>query len=376
MIKTDGSNYSGTPQPDKITEIIKQYPVITHNGTDYIVTDRDNIYTLAKSTKGSRLVFTADASNVGKDRNFLISRALVHRGKARFHESQNYIVTEEGVVYKSTGELYNSEHAKTIAKETYPEKFTTEPIVPVNQITREFKLTEGQQLAAQEVVEYLEGRGKNSVICINGAAGTGKTTVIDYILEQMKEHGTLPYGPIVVSSISNQATSNLYNKIKSVPVSRQTIASFEGAAKVDETAEFEFSENLAKSIKRDEPAIMFVDEISMLGKKDFEILLHHVEQYGMKLVLLGDINQLPPIEKDENGFDRIQSVVFDEDQPIYHVHLSERVRQGEDSPILAYSDLYRTEGQSDNFEKTTTIEDNGAVIFDNGEVSKYISLFK
>ena len=372
LIATDGSNFSGTPQPNKVTAVKHQYPVISHNGTDY-----DNIYTLAKTAKGSRLVYTADASNVGKDRNFLISRAMVQRGQARYHSNQNYIVTESGSVYKTNGELYTADHAQQIARETYPEKFTTQPIVSTKAESKEFELTEGQKKVVSEVVDYLEGRGKNLVICINGAAGTGKTTVIDSVLEQMKINGTLPQdgSPIVVSSISNQATSNLYNKIGSVPVVRQTIASFEGATKVDETAEFKFSEGFAKSAKEFEPAIMFVDEVSMLGKKDFEVLLHHVEEYGMKLVLLGDINQLPPIEKDEKGFDRVQSIVFDEDRPISHVQLTERVRQGKDSPILAYSDLYRTEGKNTNFEKTTTIKDDGAVIFDNGEYSKYISLF-
>lgn len=188
LISTDGSNFSGTPQPNKVTAVKHQYPVISHNGTDYIVTNNDNIYTLAKTAKGSRLVYTADASNVGKDRNFLVSRAMVQRGQARYHSSQNYIVTESGSVYKTNGELYTAEHAQQIARETYPEKFTTQPIVPTtiqsDNTTSGIVLNSGQRDAVDGVLKFFRDPSDYEPVVVNGKAGTGKTTIVNEILKE------------------------------------------------------------------------------------------------------------------------------------------------------------------------------------------------
>lgn len=344
LIKTDGGNYSGTPQPDKITAIIKQYPVITHNGTDYIVTDRDNIYTLAKSTKGSRLVFTADASNVGKDRNFLISRALVHRGKARFHESQNYIVTEEGVVYKSTGELYNSEYAKTIAKETYPEKFTTEPIAPVHvepvvqndDTTLGIVLNQGQQDAVDGVLKFLNDPTDYEPVIVNGKAGTGKTTIVNEILKKYGKRQS-----VWIVALSHKAKQVLMDKISLENKDRYDVKGKTIAASQGKTLDFNTGRFADGDVDTNFPAIMFVDEASMVEDEAFVKFLDIVEKHKTKIVFLGDSGQLPPIEENEKGEYKHKP---SEISPVFKLSkqskLTERVRQGEDSPILPYADYY------------------------------------
>lgn len=183
-----------------------------------------------------------------------------------------------------------------------------------------------------------------------------------------------------MSAVSHQATLNIFNKID-VPgakIKPQTVASFNMSGKSDEGDNFSYNINDAMADKGPgEPKIMFVDEASMLTTNDVKILLHHASNYNMKLVFIGDINQLPPIENDPNtGQDILQSVVFDKKLPIKHVKLQERVRQGKDSPILEYSDQFRTEDRRDSSIKDTTIGKEGAVIFDGSSAEKYIECFK
>lgn len=344
LIKTDGSNFSGTPQPNKVTAVKYQYPVISHKGTDYIVTDKDNIYTLAKTAKGSRLVYTADASNVGKDRNFLISRALVYRGKARWDKSQNYIVTDTGVVYESNGELYNSDRAQQLVKETYPEKFTTEPIAPVyvepvvqtDDTTLGIVLNQGQQDAVDGVLKFLNDSTDYEPVIVNGKAGTGKTTIVNEILKKYGKRQS-----VWIVALSHKAKQVLMDKISLENKDRYNVKGKTIASSQGKTLDFDTGKFADGDTDTNFPAIMFVDEASMVEDEAFAKFLNIAEKHHTKIVFLGDSGQLPPIEENEQGEYKHQP---SEISPVFKLSkqskLTERVRQGEDSPILPYADYY------------------------------------
>jgi hypothetical protein len=72
-----------------------------------------------------------------------------------------------------------------------------------------------------------------------------------------------------------------------------------------------------------------IDESSMIDKNTLDLLREVANEAGFKIIFMGDIVQLPPVQEKGN------SKVFD----IKGAELTERMRQGEDSPIVEVTDI-------------------------------------
>jgi exodeoxyribonuclease-5 len=87
--------------------------------------------------------------------------------------------------------------------------------------------------------------------------------------------------------------------------------------------------------------IVVVDECSMVNEE----ALHHImskKPYRCKVIFSGDIGQLPPIREDQTYYRDHPSPTFQTSQ---RAVLLERVRQGEESPILPYADYFWNNSQ-------------------------------
>ena len=121
-----------------------------------------------------------------------------------------------------TGHRYSDPIQESqIYRAAYPEKFTTEPIVPAETVedktqSGEIQLTRDQKVALDAIVDYVKKPldPSNCAICINGFAGTGKTTLINYVLQELVDQGEQRTQGVVVSAVSHQATINIFNKIE------------------------------------------------------------------------------------------------------------------------------------------------------------------
>ena len=234
-------------------------------------------------------------------------------------------------------------------------------------------------------------RGGPRFVTIQGKAGTGKTTIINEIL---KQSGITPGSvKIEVSAVSHKAKNVLSQKIDSkYGVNAHSLAGTLGMNVVG------FDENGAEIWKRkenprthvpvkapvDSAQILFVDEASMLTEEQLKHIENAVAGKNVTVVFIGDIGQISPIRNktivQEFGVNPGDpSPIFTRsDIPVFE--LSTRVRQGEDSPVLAFADEYYefNTGQTSEFPQVGTSSQDGRLIVQHGSVdltSQLIDLF-
>ena len=261
---------------------------------------------------------------------------------------------------------------------------TDEDSKPVQQI----KLTAGQETAKKAILNFIKtaDASKGEYFTLTGKAGTGKTTLIQEVIRQIAKDN--PYQRFVVSALAHKAVQVIYGKTKksSKFVSASTVASLLGMKLDQETGLFKPAGKNAKiKLKRD--SILFVDEASMLNEQNIKFLMDAAIRTDSKVIFLGDPGQLPPIRTGDlvkYGTDSL-SPVFKTQKDEYSAGLTERVRQGEGSPILDYADTFwnysTTEGQTDrrvNDEDMSRVENaQGSIEFINEQqIDKIVPLFK
>lgn len=260
---------------------------------------------------------------------------------------------------------------------------TDEDSKPVQQI----KLTAGQETAKKAILNFIKtaDASKGEYFTLTGKAGTGKTTLIQEVIREIAKDN--PYQRFVVSALAHKAVQVIYGKTKksSKFVSASTVASLLGMKLDQETGEFKQVKGGKAKIKLN--SILFVDEASMLNEQNIECLMDAAIRTKSKVIFLGDPGQLPPIRTRElvkYGTDSL-SPVFKTQKDEYSAGLTERVRQGEGSPILDYADTFwnysTTEGQTDrrvDDEDMSRVENaQGSIEFINKQqVDKIVPLFK
>lgn len=260
---------------------------------------------------------------------------------------------------------------------------TNEDSKPVQQI----KLTAGQEAAKKAILNFIKtaDASKGEYFTLTGKAGTGKTTLIQEVIREIAKDN--PYQRFVVSALAHKAVQVIYGKTKksSKFVSASTVASLLGMKLDQETGEFKQVKGGKVKIKPN--SILFVDEASMLNEQNIECLMDAAIRTKSKVIFLGDPGQLPPIRTRElvkYGTDSL-SPVFKTQKDEYSAGLTERVRQGEGSPILDYADTFwnysTTEGQTDrrvDDEDMSRVENaQGSIEFINEQqVDKIVPLFK
>ena len=260
---------------------------------------------------------------------------------------------------------------------------TDEDSKPVQQI----KLTAGQETAKKAILNFIKtaDASKGEYFTLTGKAGTGKTTLIQEVIREIAKDN--PYQRFVVSALAHKAVQVIYGKTKksSKFVSASTVASLLGMKLDQETGEFKQVKGGKLKIKPG--SILFVDEASMLNEQNIECLMDAAIRTESKVIFLGDPGQLPPIRTRElvkYGTDSL-SPVFKTQKDEYSASLTERVRQGEGSPILDYADTFwnysTTEGQTDqrvDDENMSRVENaQGSIEFINEQqADKIVPLFK
>lgn len=261
---------------------------------------------------------------------------------------------------------------------------TNEDSKPVQQI----KLTAGQEAAKKAILNFIKtaDASKGEYFTLTGKAGTGKTTLIQEVIREIAKDN--PYQRFVVSALAHKAVQVIYGKTKksSKFVSASTVASLLGMKLDQETGLFKPAGKNAKiKLKRD--SILFVDEASMLNEQNIKYLMNAAIRTDSKVIFLGDPGQLPPIRTGDlvkYGTDSL-SPVFKTQKDEYSAGLTERVRQGEGSPILDYADTFwnysTTGGQTDrrvDDEDMSRVENaQGSIEFINEQqVDKIVQLFK
>ncbi len=197
-----------------------------------------------------------------------------------------------------------------------------------------FQPTANQDIFFQKIAAYIL-QSKDDIFVLKGYAGTGKTTVISTLVNQLsvankKSVMLAPTGRAakVMSAYSEKPAFTIHKRIYFPKKNKNG-----GVGFVMQANKFK-------------DTIFIVDESSMISDQSNETslyengsllddLLFYVDAgQNCKLILVGDTAQLPPVNSDISPALDIQSLQVNYDKEIIHIELDEVMRQAENSGIL------------------------------------------
>jgi ATP-dependent exoDNAse (exonuclease V) alpha subunit len=197
-----------------------------------------------------------------------------------------------------------------------------------------FTPTNKQDLFFQQIAEFCTNSDNNEIFVLKGYAGTGKTTVISTIVNNLAEINTkyvllAPTGRAakVISNYSQKPAFTIHKKIYF-------------PKKVSGGVSFTMQQNKHKN------TLFIVDEASMISDSNTDSnafdngsLLDDLISYiysgtNCKMILLGDTAQLPPVNLDISPALNIDTLGMHYQKEIKHIEFDEVMRQEEKSGIL------------------------------------------
>lgn len=221
----------------------------------------------------------------------------------------------------------------------------------------EFKPTAGQTKAL-DMIDRLVVEPEPSIRRINGPAGTGKTTTLRRVVENI--------GDSIILTPTGKAASRV---TEATGLYACTIHRYLYKPVVNKkTGEMTFEMREPAELGRAMSKTVIVDEGSMLTKKRLEDLCNSCEQISHNLVLVGDERQLPPVPDDADD---------ETDFSVFRIDLGEMVtldevkRQKDGSRVLDAATFIRNGEVERGLSLLPTIEvgdliDTAAMITVNG----------
>ncbi|MGN0992845.1 MAG: ATP-dependent RecD-like DNA helicase, partial [Bacilli bacterium] len=176
------------------------------------------------------------------------------------------------------------------------------------------ELTKKQQQGLQIAIDRYLNNKKYTII--SGYAGTGKSTLVKFIIAALAQYGIDPDTEVIFTSFTGKATQVLQKKgNKNVSTLHRLLYGFKPRSDGTFFKQAQFSILPYK--------IVVVDECSMAPKE----LLQQLFKHDVYIICLGDPGQLPPIrDEDDNHL---------LDNP--HIFLDEVMRQAAESEIIQLS---------------------------------------
>lgn len=198
-----------------------------------------------------------------------------------------------------------------------------------------FSPTYKQDIFFQQIAEFITNENQDEIFVLKGYAGTGKTTVISNIVNNLvevkKKYVLLaPTGRAakVIANYSNKPAFTIHKKIYFPK---------KGAGG---GVTFTMQQNKHKN------TIFIVDESSMISDSDSgdkmyangslldDLIFYVYTGHNCKMILLGDTAQLPPVNMDVSPALNIDSLSMHYDKEVKSIELDEVMRQEENSGIL------------------------------------------
>ncbi|MFT5754384.1 MAG: ATP-dependent exoDNAse (exonuclease V) alpha subunit [Flavobacterium sp.] len=198
-----------------------------------------------------------------------------------------------------------------------------------------FEPTLKQDIFFQKVADFVINSSNNELFVLKGYAGTGKTTVISTIVNQLKNVNQkylllAPTGRAakVISNYSQKPAFTIHKKIYFPKKSSGGGVSF------------------TLQPNKFTNTVFIIDEASMISDTNQESklyengsllddLLSFVDSgKNCKIIFVGDTAQLPPVNLDVSPALNIDSLSLHYNKNVHHIELDEVMRQEEDSGIL------------------------------------------
>lgn len=204
---------------------------------------------------------------------------------------------------------------------------TEEEIIKENLVGEKLRykdLSEDQKLAYDYLFKWLNTNSKvTEYITLGGLAGSGKTTLISVIADDLISQGRLVNFIALTGKAVNVLRSKLMaHGLESSKIEARTVHSFIYSP-IEEKGTGRIEKWMRKENAGESNLIVFVDEASMIDEIIFNDLKKAVEQFkNVKFIFVGDHGQLPPIKGKLN-------LMADPKIKLEKIH-----RQAENSPII------------------------------------------
>ena len=198
-----------------------------------------------------------------------------------------------------------------------------------------FQPTVKQDIFFQKIADFITNTNSNEIFVLKGYAGTGKTTVISTIVNNLsainKKYVLLaPTGRAakVIANYSNKPAFTIHKKIYFPKKGKSGGVSF------------------TMQTNKHKNTIFIIDESSMISDVNTEAklyengsLLDDLISYvyngdNCKMILLGDTAQLPPVQLDVSPALDTEKLALNYNKEIFSIELDEVMRQEEKSGIL------------------------------------------
>ncbi len=192
----------------------------------------------------------------------------------------------------------------------------------------------------------------NELICtLRGHAGTGKTYILDYFVNQVIKHS------VVVTAPTHKAVRIVEKRIGK---KSKTLQSLHGLRvnvnletfNIDKIQFDPFGEPSFANYK-----IVIIDECSMINSSLYDLNEQRARQYKTKILYVGDDKQLPPVGENLSRCFTCKNQVV----------LNEIVRQDKDNPMLTLLSLLRDDIEHGTSKFISHIVTNKEVINSKGE---------
>ena len=198
-----------------------------------------------------------------------------------------------------------------------------------------FKPTVKQDIFFQQIAEFITNSHKDEIFVLKGYAGTGKTTVISTIVNNLieinKRYVLLAPTGRAAKVIANYSSKPAFTIHKKIYFPKKTSGG---------GVSFTLQPNKHKN------TIFFIDESSMISDVNTESklyengsLLDDLISYvysgdNCKMILLGDTAQLPPVQLDISPALDTDTLSLHYNKDVFSIEFDEVMRQEENSGIL------------------------------------------
>ncbi|MGB3614821.1 MAG: AAA family ATPase [Elainellaceae cyanobacterium] len=163
-------------------------------------------------------------------------------------------------------------------------------------------LTPHQEAALEELLEFVHSRQK--LYLLTGYAGTGKTTLMQALIHQLRQAGDRR--PVVLTAFSNKATKVLMGMAEDwgLEVDSMTCCKLLGLKpEIDtQTGKQVFRPDASSENRFDRYKLVIVDEASMIDEELWLLLTASVADLYKRtqILFVGDAAQLPPVNESES----------------------------------------------------------------------------
>lgn len=235
-----------------------------------------------------------------------------------FNLEEKTIIIENGIVYPKDLYIYETKSAEKInfllaSNQNKINNKKLELYIKEYQLKNKIVLGEEQKEAIKIALQ-------NNITILTGSAGTGKTTVVKAIIEIYQK--LFPEKTISLSAPTGRASRRLQEATGYFAQTIHKLLGYKQNKVNGKQAGFEYDEN--NKLSHD---FFIVDEMSMVDLHLIFSLLRAIRN-NSKLLLIGDVNQLPSI----NAGNVLKDLLETNDIP--KVYLTQIYRQAKNSQII------------------------------------------